>query len=1200
MAIKFLNGIDVEGSMNLHSDDIPNLNASKVTSGTFSTSRIPNLSASKITSGTINAARLPDLSGTYQPAGNYLTSIPSEYLTQTEGDARYLTSLPSHNHDGDYLEYSYSDVNMDTYDGDKSLLLGRNLGGWSSGTKPSGSHNGFGILHVTTHVGGYATQFGFDTNQNKIWLRSRNPSTWGSWKYMWTSQDFSSTNVSNWNTAYGWGNHAGLYDGAGEADAVNNRIDSEVLPAIDAKQNAGNYFTDGDTVLNMANNDGLVYDDTTNKMYVKLDGTNREIYHTGNTSFLSTGGGTLTGATTIQTTGGAMLTLKDTNSVGDAATPYINFVDSAGTRQGYVGIGSGSSAKLYLEGLDGIQTNNPLSVNGTVTATGGNSSNWNTAYGWGNHASAGYLTSLPSHSHSWSSITSKPSTFTPSAHTHTIANVTGLQTALDGKLSTTGKAADSNLLDGIDSGRFFRRLGATNATTGSGWITVASCTSARFSGEVYVTDGESGDHAFIRIHWMRSYQDSNFVVLNCGGHANRITGARVLYQTSDNTYGTKLLQVYVTTSSNYYVRVHQEGDTPNFGTVDAVTPVVENTKSGYALHGNELIGLDAVSLAAEEGIRVGGTAFINSINSTGGDIQNAKGSYLHIGGWGVSRTHSTAVLVNTAYRSDILSTTRNFTIGNTTRGFNGSGNVSWSLSDIGAESAGAADAVNNRIDSEVLPAIQTPAITSNGSTPSLNSGISAGEIRGLIGAQPSGTYNTIIGTDSDINTSGATIIDNIYVTDGVITSMGTRTLTLGNLGFTGATNANYITNNNQLTNGAGYITSADGGNADTVDGKHASTTRNSANTIPVRDGNGYLNLGWINTTSGNTTSTLTDIYVNTNDGYIRKATPAHFRSQITNGHYDTIGSAATVENNLQPQVDNALSVANTAQTTANSAQGTANTALTRAETALANIPTNNNQLTNGAGYVTATNHNHNSIYSQLGHNHDGQYLGAFGNQTLNGDLSVNGLSSDYLDTGYINDPQSGAAWLNTDHQGQGWTYIGNPVIMSGIVMKQGDGMTPKIETEMGISLLNKTPNEFRVQGGGVYGANQSLQIAEQFSGDDGMGYNGGDIYIGSAGLYEVSYSVTFRSNYANRSSFGLVGYSPVEGTYIRGSRNVQYFRFNSYGEYATISGTFYWSGPAGGILQIRTELLSGSASHQTFDSTNTRSNMIYVKQIREN
>jgi hypothetical protein len=42
-----------------------------------------------------------------------------------------------------------------------------------------------------------------------------------------------------------------------------------------------------------------------------------------------------------------------------------------------------------------IGKNNPgtkLDVNGVITATGGNSGNWNTAYGWGNHASAGYVT----------------------------------------------------------------------------------------------------------------------------------------------------------------------------------------------------------------------------------------------------------------------------------------------------------------------------------------------------------------------------------------------------------------------------------------------------------------------------------------------------------------------------------------------------------------------------------------------------------------------------------------------------------------------------------------------------------------------------------------------------------------------------------------------------------------------------------------
>ena len=47
MAVKFLNGVDVVGSMNIVASDVPNLDASK------------------ITSGTIAAARMPDISGTY-------------------------------------------------------------------------------------------------------------------------------------------------------------------------------------------------------------------------------------------------------------------------------------------------------------------------------------------------------------------------------------------------------------------------------------------------------------------------------------------------------------------------------------------------------------------------------------------------------------------------------------------------------------------------------------------------------------------------------------------------------------------------------------------------------------------------------------------------------------------------------------------------------------------------------------------------------------------------------------------------------------------------------------------------------------------------------------------------------------------------------------------------------------------------------
>ena len=51
--------------------DIPNLGASKITSGTFAASQIPNLPASKITSGAFAAARIPGLSASKITSGRF-------------------------------------------------------------------------------------------------------------------------------------------------------------------------------------------------------------------------------------------------------------------------------------------------------------------------------------------------------------------------------------------------------------------------------------------------------------------------------------------------------------------------------------------------------------------------------------------------------------------------------------------------------------------------------------------------------------------------------------------------------------------------------------------------------------------------------------------------------------------------------------------------------------------------------------------------------------------------------------------------------------------------------------------------------------------------------------------------------------------------------------------------------------------------
>ncbi|MDC6464972.1 tail fiber domain-containing protein, partial [bacterium] len=79
---------------------------------------------------------------------------------------------------------------------------------------------------------------------------------------------------------------------------------------------------------------------------------------------------------------------------------------------------------------------------------------------------------------------------------------------------------------------------------------------------------------------------------------------------------------------------------------------------------------------------------------------------------------------------------------------------------------------------------------------------------------------------------------------------------------------------------AGNDGSSSGLDADLLDGYHLSTTRNAANTVPVRDASGYLQLGWINTTSGSTTNTITKIYgTYSGDNYIRYFTPATLISQ---------------------------------------------------------------------------------------------------------------------------------------------------------------------------------------------------------------------------------------------------------------------------------------------------------------------------------
>ena len=101
------------------------------------------------------------------------------------------------------------DVRGESIQGGDLNAVGRGFYYWGSTQPATGSPGHNYMMSLTTRDTGQNIQLAFGGSGNgKIFVRRADSGTYYNWTEFWSDSHFSSTDISNWNTAYGWGNHA--------------------------------------------------------------------------------------------------------------------------------------------------------------------------------------------------------------------------------------------------------------------------------------------------------------------------------------------------------------------------------------------------------------------------------------------------------------------------------------------------------------------------------------------------------------------------------------------------------------------------------------------------------------------------------------------------------------------------------------------------------------------------------------------------------------------------------------------------------------------------------------------------------------------------------------------------------------------------------------------------------------------------------
>lgn len=193
-------------------------------------------------------------------------------------------------------------------------------------------------------------------------------------------------NSQNWNTAFGWGPHAGLY----ELKLGNPTVSGYVLSSTTAGVRSWVPMTGGGTMVYPPSGIPISTGSAWGSTSIVNNSQNwNTAYSWGNHA------GLYRPVTWVPTW--VEVTGKPTFATVATSGLFVDILSKPTTVAGY-GI------------TNAMTTAHPANV---ITST--NITNWNTAYGWGNHTGLYRpITWVPT----WTDVTGKPTTFTPTAHTH--------------------------------------------------------------------------------------------------------------------------------------------------------------------------------------------------------------------------------------------------------------------------------------------------------------------------------------------------------------------------------------------------------------------------------------------------------------------------------------------------------------------------------------------------------------------------------------------------------------------------------------------------------------------------------------------------------------------------------------------------------------------------------------------------------------